>query len=142
MTTTELQAAAVLPSTRWVECGDGTLGRIYLEVLQCTGLPNLELGGLWEGGKTDAFVSVVFEDTVVRTEVIRDCLSPVWMPWCQRAFVMQVAYPTSSIFLEVFDFDRVNGKKHDKIGHVTINLNNFLADAEYTLTYNIHKDHS
>lgn len=57
--------------------------------------------------QTDAFVSIVYEDSAVVTDVIRDTLSPRWMPWHQRAFVLRVLDPKSIIFIGVFDRDEV-----------------------------------
>jgi hypothetical protein len=80
MTNDKIKAHIVKPSQHWVDAaGSGNLGRIVLEVLGCDGLPNLDTGGFL-GNKTDAFVSVVYEDVYVRTDTIDDCLSPRWMP--------------------------------------------------------------
>mgnify|MGYP001249704215 CR=1 FL=1 len=73
----ELQKAVLEPSHQWIELGEGDLGEIYLEILGCDGLPNMDTGGLL-GIKTDAFVACVFEDVYGRTDVINDCLSPRW----------------------------------------------------------------
>jgi Ca2+-dependent lipid-binding protein len=114
------------------------LGRLFLEVLGCDGLPNLDAGGL-VGNKTDAFVAVVFEDTIVTTDIIDDCLSPRWMPWTKRAFIFHIGHSSSQVFLGVFDFDDVSPTDdHDLVGRVTVDLANLRKDTTYTLKYNIY----
>ena len=76
-------------STNWIQAGqqqdcsndDGmsgsnssngnSLGRVYMEILECRGLPNTDAGGA-VGNKTDAFVSIIYGDIMVQTEVIDD----------------------------------------------------------------------
>ena len=60
MTHEQLEAECVKESTHWVDAGSGQLGRIFVEILGCDDLPNLDTGG-FAGNKTDAFVSLVFE---------------------------------------------------------------------------------
>ena len=86
------------PSYHWIDVGSGRLGKIFVEILFCDKLPNLDTGGVL-GNKTDAFVSLVYEDCHVRTDVISDCLSPRWMPWSQRAFVFNMMHTSSQLFL-------------------------------------------
>jgi hypothetical protein len=57
-------------STHWVEAGSGgltKLGKVYLELLGCDDLPNLDSLTLDIRDKTDAFASIVFEDAIVST---------------------------------------------------------------------------
>lgn len=44
------------------------------------------------GNYTDAFVCVAYEDSLVQTDVIDDQISPMWMPWSQRAFVFKIRH--------------------------------------------------
>ncbi len=103
----EMVAEIIKPSTNWIAAGKETsqsLGKVYLEILKCDNLPNMDIGeGL--GNKTDAFVCAIFEDAMVQTDVIDDKLSPFWFPWSQRAFVFQMTYPLSPLFISVNDFD-------------------------------------
>ena len=49
------------PSTKWVEAGSGSLGRLFVEILSCKDLPNLDAtGGLAMGDYTDPFCSLVY----------------------------------------------------------------------------------
>jgi hypothetical protein len=126
-------------SHSWIDSGSGRLGRLFLEVLGCDGLPNLDTGG-FAGNKTDAFVSIVFEDSVVRTDIVDDCLSPRWMPWSKRAFIFHIYHSSSQLFLGVFDYDvSFNpADDHDLVGRVTVDLSNLRKDTLYTLKYNIY----
>ena len=119
------------PSQNWIEAGSGFLGKVFVEVLKCQGLPNMDVG---MGNLTDAFVSLIFEDAMVQTNTIDDCLSPQFMPWTQRAFAFNRMHPLSALYIGVFDFD--NGPtEHDGIGRCCVNLENFRPGVTYTLTY-------
>jgi hypothetical protein len=65
------------PSYSWVEAGSGSLGKLYVEILKCDNLPNMDsrLGSL-EVGYTDAFCCIIFEDSILNTDVIQDDLNP------------------------------------------------------------------
>lgn len=105
-------------------------------MLCAKGLPNLDTGS-WLGNLTDSFVSIVYEDTFVRTDTIDDCLNPVWLPWSQRAFILNMSHASSQIFLGVFDFD-AGFDDHDLIGRVSIDITNFRPNTEYILNYDIY----
>jgi hypothetical protein len=127
------------PSSNWIECGTDTkdsLGTVYLEILRCEGLPNMDSGETF-GNKTDAFVCAIYEESMVQTDVIDDRLSPMWMPWSQRAFCFHIRHPLSQLFISVNDFD-LGPTGHDGIGKIVVNLNHFESDVVYTLKYNIH----
>jgi len=138
MTDTDLQEAVLQPSHHWVDIGEGSLGRIYLEILGCDGLPNMDNGSFY-GNKTDTFVACVFEDVYGRTDVIDDCLSPRWLPWSNRAFILRIEHPSSLLNLGVFDFDAGSDQlaDHDLIGRVSVDLTNLRSGTEYVLSYNI-----
>eukprot|EP00956_Cyclotella_meneghiniana_P020727 scaffold36991_cov79-Cyclotella_meneghiniana.AAC.3 len=97
-------------STNWIKAGSGSLGKVYVEVLQCRDLPNVDTG---PGNKTDAFVSIVYGDCQVQTEVINDSLAPMWMPWTKqlvhtitkRAFVFNMEHPSKALYIGVIDYD-------------------------------------
>lgn len=126
------------PSTNWIEAGSGKLGKVYLEIIRCDGLPNKDKG-LSAGGMTDAFCTVVYEDAIVSTDVINDELDPRWMPWTQRAFVFHMQHPSSQILIGVFDYDsETKLNSHDKIGRVAIDVTNFRAQTEYLLHYDLY----
>jgi hypothetical protein len=55
----DIYMESMMSSTNWVEAGSGDLGQVYVEILGCRNLPNLD--GAILGRKTDAFASIVFE---------------------------------------------------------------------------------
>ena len=105
-----------MKSKQWIETGSGKLGKLHIEVLACDKLPNTDI----ITKKTDAFVSLVYEDSMVCTDVIIDRLSPRWMPWTQRAFILRMMHPSSQVFLGVFDYDEIGAKGFTFIGRVSI----------------------
>jgi hypothetical protein len=124
------------PSTKWVEAGSGSLGRLFVEILSCKDLPNLDAtGGLAMGDFTDSFCSLVYEDTCAMTDVIYDELNPKWLPWTNRAFCFNVIHPASILYLGMFDFDLLGN--HDPIGRVAVNVSNLQRDTIHTLKYNL-----
>jgi len=136
MSDAQINDALMAPSRHWVDSGTGDLGKIHLEILECIGLPNLDVGGFL-GNKTDAFVAVVYEDAYVITDTIDDCLSPRWLPWSKRAFTLRTSHPSSRVNVGVFDYDP-GLSDHDLIGRISIDLTNLQKDTEYILSYNLY----
>lgn len=136
LTQKQLFEETMKPSRQWIKAGSGKLGRLYLEILSCHGLPNTDVGEAM-GNVTDAFICAVFEDAMVQTPVIDDELSPHWLPWTQRAFVFSMMHPASMLYLGCFDFDLGIGK-HEAIGRVAVNISNLQRDTDYTLRYNLY----
>lgn len=145
MTEDDIDTASQQPSSHWVESGSGSLGRLYVELIKADNLPNMDATSLNLRDKTDAFACMVFEDCVVNTDVITDSLSPRWMPWCRRAFVFNIAHPSSDLLLGLFDFDPevsplqtvsrvVSSSVHDPIGRVVINVARFWQDTIYNVS--------
>jgi C2 domain len=137
MTDAALQDEVLKPSLHWTDIGQGKLGQVYVEILGADDLPNMDTGGFM-GNKTDAFVSLVYEDATCRTDVIDDCLSPRWLPWSNRAFIFRMNHPSSLLNIGVFDFDAGVIDDHDLIGRVSVDLTNLRKDTEYVLSYNIY----
>lgn len=135
MTHHDLKVETRLPSRQWVEAGSGSLGKLYVEVLSCHDLPNVDIGEAM-GNVTDPFCALVYEDSCGMTDVIDDELSPHWLPWTQRAFVFNMIHPASILYLGVFDFDAIGN--HDSIGRVAINVCNLQRDTIHTLKYNLY----
>ena len=122
-------------STNWIKAGSGTLGKVFVEVLQCRDLPNVDTG---PGNKTDAFVSIVYGDVMVQTETIDDSLAPMWMPWTKRAYVFNMDHPSTAMYIGVVDYD-VGPAEHECIGRVAIQINKFSPGMIYTLSYNLYE---
>jgi hypothetical protein len=150
MTKLEMERVVLEPSRKWIQVGDccshrqrdgdldkeETIGNLRVEILKCEGLPNLDTGAM--GDLTDAFVAMVFENNVVRTDVVFDELSPRFMPWTQRAFAFSIQHPSSLLFLGVLDHDSVGD--YDQIGRVVVDLSKFKGNTEYLLDYKLHFD--
>lgn len=132
----EIESEVMEPSKEWIMAGSGSLGKLYVEVLQCDDLPNLDFS-ITGRNKTDPFACLVFEDAIGHTDVLNDLLSPRWMPWTQRAFVFNIMNPNSQLFIGVFDFDTAD-PNHDVVGRATCNVTNFHPDTIYTVKYNLH----
>lgn len=112
-----------------------------MEVLGCDHLPNLDIS-LTGRDKTDAFACLVFEDCIVNTDVINDTLSPRWMPWSQRAFILNIMHPSSQLMVGVFDHDSgIADPGHDPVGRAVVNLTNLRQGTEYTLTYVLYESY-
>jgi len=136
-----IEKETMKPSHSWVEAGTGSLGRMFVEVLKCDDLPNMDLKipGRPQKGLTDAFSCLIFEDSIVTTDVIRDDLNPRWIPWSQRAFLFNITHPSSQLHIGVFDYDLgMRGIRcHDPIGRISVDITNFRPGTEYVLSYNL-----
>jgi hypothetical protein len=139
MTAAELTEAALEPSREWVHAGQGTIGKVYLEILGCDGLPDMDIA-VNKLDVTDPFCAVAFEDNLVRTAMLWDDQNPRWMPWTMRAFCFHVSHPTSLLMVGVFDYDETPMDGHDPVGRVVINTANYYSNTEYLLRYNLHHD--
>jgi hypothetical protein len=125
------------PSKNWIEAGSGNCGRVFLEILKCDGLPNMDTG---MRDLTDAFACIIYEDAIVNTDVINDELSPRWPHWSQRAFMFRMEHPSSQILIGILDYDSEIGLNgHDPIGRVSVDISSFRPDMDYLLTYDLHK---
>ena len=131
----EMEEKCYEQSHRWVEAGSGDIGQIKIEILACEGLPNKDIGQFF-GNKTDPFACIVYEDCLVQTDVISDCLSPMWMPWTQRAFVLNRMQAHSTVYIGVFNHN-LGPMKHTGCGRVTIDLTKFETNTVYTLKYEL-----
>lgn len=81
--------------------------------------------------------------------MIPDCLSPRWPPWTQRAFIFNISYPSSDIYLGVFDHDpersplqqlsRSISEIHDSIGRVVVKCDKLVPSTTYTLNFPLYR---
>jgi len=137
LTSDEIYSESLKPSYAWEDAGTGSAGIIFLEVLGCDKLPNLDAYTL---GKTDAYIVCCYEDVWVQTDVVPGCLNPNWMPWSKRAFAFRVNNFNSALFVGVFDRDAT--EFDDFIGHIIIKPSKFVSSTEYTMTYELKKSMS
>jgi len=143
MTKEEIDKESFNESRVWLDAGSGMLAKVFLEIINCKGIPNLDVNVGLDRNKTDAFCKIVYEDCICSTDVIDDCLSPRWMPWTNRAFVLHMTHTSSPLFIGVFDYDsslHTNVESHDPIGRVNVDLTKLRADTEYLLTYQLYKE--
>lgn len=134
MSSSEFDAEMMKPSQHFKELGNGKLGKVWLEVLECSDLPEKDL---WNR-KSDAFVTIVYEDSYSQTNVIDDCLSPKWMPWTERGFCLIIKHTSSPVYLGVFDYDAEGPfQSHDLIGKIVIDMTKLKPRTEYILKYSI-----
>jgi hypothetical protein len=54
------------PSEKYEYIGSGKIARVYLEILSCDGLPNMEGAMGRFGNKSDGFVQIVYEDCICK----------------------------------------------------------------------------
>ena len=139
MTHEEIEDAIMQPSRQYQYVGSGKIAKVYLEILACDDLPNMETVGHF-GNKTDAFVQIVYEDCICNTNVIENKDSPRFLPWTNRAFVLHTAYPSSVINLGVFDYDPGGAaiSDHDFVGRVSVDVTNLCPGTEYQLNYTLY----
>jgi len=133
----KIEEEKMMPSYNWTDIGSGSLGKIFVEILGCDGLPNMDTSSTL-GDTSDSFVSLVYEDCFVRTDTIMDCLSPRWLPWTQRAFIFNMMHTSSQLFLAVFDRDENTLNSHDLIGRVSVDISNFQPNITYLLNYKLY----
>ena len=139
MTEKEIDFESIQPSKYWIEAGTGGLGKVFVEVIRCDNLPNLDTS-ISGRDKTDAFTCLVFEDCIVNTDVINDSLSPRWMSWSQRAFIFNIMHPSSQLMVGVFDYDGTfTDPDHDPIGRAAINISTLRPNTMYTTTYTLYE---
>lgn len=144
-----LLVEAVKPSEEWIDVGAGNHGKLYLEIIGCDDLINLDAGtSLLRRNMNDTFCCMVLEDSVVNTSIISDTLSPRWRPDDQRAFIFHLQHPSSQLLIGVMDYDKVlsasntlTGRRsiHDPVGRVGINLTQFYPNTVYTLAYHLYE---
>ena len=98
---------------------DNSVGEIRVEVLEASGLPNLDTFSL-----TDAYAVVLFEGSAARTCTIDDDLDPKWHSRAPRAFRLPVRHAWSTLFVGLFDDDSSSSlgalDDDDAVGRVLI----------------------
>ena len=141
MTENDLNRNAMIESKKWINFGQdenhkSLFGSLFVEVIKCDGLPNLDLGRAL-GNKTDAFVTFVYGNNYGMSDTIDDKLSPRWPSWSRRAFIFHMMNPSQQLHVGVFDYDYESN--HDFIGRVTVDLTNLRPRTIYTLDYSLKK---
>lgn len=140
LTAEEIEKASMEESRLWTEVGFGNSGKVFVEILSCNKLPNMDLNSIIPNDQTDTFVTCICEDSVGVTDVVKNCKHPRFMPWSKRAFQFNIEKPRSLLYIGVHDYD-VGPKMHDAIGRVIINPTKFLSGTSYNLNYNLYDSH-
>ena len=85
-------------------------------MIQCSGLPNMDVQGL-----TDAVCYIVCDNSAFVTDVIPDNCNPCWLPLSRRACTIPIHNAYSQVYVGIFDYD---GEKStdDFIGRVVIDI--------------------
>ena len=81
---------------------NNALGELRVELLECDGLPTMDLGA-WD--ENDVYALLVFEGTVARTRIIMDVDNPRWHCECARGFKLPIRSASSALHLALFDSD-------------------------------------
>jgi len=139
-TADEINQLSLEKSQFWTEVGEGNLGYVEVEVISINKLPNMDKSSLLPGDTSDTFVTCVFEDAVVTTDVVKDCKNPRFMPWTRRAFKFHISHSLSPLYIGVFDHD-VGPSLHDPIGRIALPLSKFASGTTMNLTYDIFDSH-
>ena len=108
--------------------GPKEIGSLMVEVLQCIGLPSLDLAS-----ETDAVVYLICGSYAFTTDVIQNKLNPIWLPKTRRACVLPVFHAYASLYVGVFDDDG-KGEKDDFAGRVVIDLAQLRTNSTYDVT--------
>jgi hypothetical protein len=83
-------------------------------------------------------VNFVLNGAVATTDVIANCLNPIFPPYCRRGFVFPINSTSRLLHIGVFDSDELGGsgkgedggKDGDHIGRTHINLSKLTNNTE------------
>ena len=121
-------------SKNWIEAGSGKLGFAFVEILYCKNLPFVRHSDM-QISNPNAFVSLVYGDGFVNSDIIPECKSPCWLPWSRRAFAFRIPHPSSNLNIGVVSYN--DDAQHQPIGRISVNMSGFREKTEYVLKYNL-----
>jgi hypothetical protein len=140
MSAEQIQEESLQPSYHFVHAGTGNgVGKVFVEILGCNDLPDMDVS-VNSDDRTDPFVAMFFEDSIVRSDMLWDHINPRWMPWTMRAFCFHMRHPTSLLLIGVFDYDETPLEHHNAVGRIVIDVSHFYANTTYLLSYNLQHD--
>ena len=130
MTIQELHTEMMLQSTNFHDLTDPDrssekIGTLRVEVLQCIGLPRLDLAS-----DTDAVIYMVCGPHAFTTDVIPDRTNPMWLRKTKRACIFPIYHGYARLFVGVFDDDGENAKD-DYAGRVVVDVARLRHQSTY-----------
>ena len=130
MTIQELHTEMMLQSTNFHDLTDPDrssekIGSLRVEVLQCIGLPRLDLAS-----DTDAVIYMVCGPHAFTTDVIPDRTNPMWLRKTKRACIFPIYHGYARLFVGVFDDDGENAKD-DYAGRVVVDVARLRHQSTY-----------
>jgi len=102
------------------------IGQIDVEILECVGLPNLDTFK-----KNDSFAQCVLGASHFRTDVINECLNPIWPSCSRRAARFPIRHCYASLFVGIFDDDGVKNPRDDFAGRVAVRISALRPGKKY-----------
>jgi len=79
-------------------CKQKEIGSLQIKVLQCLGLPKLD----WTLD-TDAMVYLVGGSNHFATDVIPNCMNPIWLQKCHRTCEFPIFHGYAPLYVCIFD---------------------------------------
>jgi len=133
MTRQELRDEMILPSHEFHDLTIPSergkeIGTMRVEVLQCLGLPKLDVRN-----DTDAVAYCVLGSYAFATDVIPACGSPMWLAKMRRACIFPVFHAYARLYVGVFDDDPK--KDRDSFaGRIAIDISRLRPKCTYDVT--------
>ena len=133
MTDRELHVEVVKPSEifhdlRRSDSPQKEIGQLKVEILQCSGLPALDLASA-----TDAVAYMVCGSYAFTSDVISNKLNPIGLPRSRRGCIFPIFHAYARLYVGMFDDDGVS-EKDDFAGRVVLDVARFRPRSTYDVT--------
>lgn len=104
------------------------IGLLKLEILQCIGIPSLDLLS-----ETDAFCMASCGSYAFKTDVIKDNVNPMWLSKMRRACIFPLFHAYARLFVGVFDDDGKD-ERDDFVGRIVLDVARMRPNCTYDVT--------